>query len=892
MACASVLAVALAAVSTSVLAQSLDDVLDEDQYLNGLVELRLPEVIEQYAATVAANDPIRLAKVEIARRRLAATDPAASAENRLAALEESLELRAKLIEAHRNHRDRVLWMGDQAAALYFELWPIDAAGLTALFGLPSEHERLRAQRAAGEMHSLMSRADEALDFAIANLHAQPDFARSEALQARRQRLIDQERDRRLAFLNGIGAVLHAEVNRESLDDEARRDLYRQAADSLAAVSDLLGGRLVHIALVHAALAHARLGEFDEAETILQRVATDQSAHQGELFLTRMVGVINRTQRGGPASGLTAIESIEPRYAGREDLFFRVLLAEHRFTLLKALALAEPDAAQRARTMQQAYGAITKLLTANVEGVAGETLRAIVYEKLIAATSGDEPSLADMPPMVVLARAENLLRQDARSDEAIVELTDLASRPGADDALRAEALFSLAHALARRGEALAAAARFLELASRHPTHQRADDAIGLAIALANQRRADAGAADHAAAVTLFDQCLQLMLDRFAHLPAIDQWLYAAGRFELAAGNWSAAMARFQRITPEADQWPDAAFMQVLTLQQRSDAETSPQERRQRLDELQRLAGRLRPLLSNRVDRETDEARARQLRHHRDTMRLFEAAALLELDDLSRVVPLLHGIELVPDQDPALIARALRLRIQAYDKLGRGSDARREIEQYMTAAPRQFPAVVLPMLQSLVDEVRRMQDAGDEAAAAEHARTEVVPLARLAWQWLSEHNPGAEESVPLQALIALSLRLGGEFADALRLYDSLLRRSPDALELLLGRAECLYSIGAAASANGGEMSGGGASGGGGDERRLGEAMLIYRRIAAAIPDTALDEYWLSQLRMLQILDKTGKNTDKIAPRIEQLRRRDASFGGAQFQRWFVELQNKYS
>ena len=48
----------------------------------------------------------------------------------------------------------------------------------------------------------------------------------------------------------------------------------------------------------------------------------------------------------------------------------------------------------------------------------------------------------------------------------------------------------------------------------------------------------------------------------------------------------------------------------------------------------------------------------------------------------------------------------------------------------------------------------------------------------------------------------------------------------------------------------------------------------------------------MRMLQILDRTGRNTDKIVPRIRQLRQLDRNLGGLRFRREFERLQNRYS
>ena len=52
-----------------------------------------------------------------------------------------------------------------------------------------------------------------------------------------------------------------------------------------------------------------------------------------------------------------------------------------------------------------------------------------------------------------------------------------------------------------------------------------------------------------------------------------------------------------------------------------------------------------------------------------------------------------------------------------------------------------------------------------------------------------------------------------------------------------------------------------------------------------------YWQAQLRMLQILSRTGRNTQRIAPHIQRLRHKDATLGGERFRREFERLQSRH-
>ena len=75
-------------------------------------------------------------------------------------------------------------------------------------------------------------------------------------------------------------------------------------------------------------------------------------------------------------------------------------------------------------------------------------------------------------------------------------------------------------------------------------------------------------------------------------------------------------------------------------------------------------------------------------------------------------------------------------------------------------------------------------------------------------------------------------------------------------------------------------------------VAEAMELYKRISGATAGTRGDDYWQAQLRMLQILDRTGRNTHRIAPHIERLRQKDRELGGERFRREFERLQAQHS
>jgi tetratricopeptide (TPR) repeat protein len=149
---------------------------------------------------------------------------------------------------------------------------------------------------------------------------------------------------------------------------------------------------------------------------------------------------------------------------------------------------------------------------------------------------------------------------------------------------------------------------------------------------------------------------------------------------------------------------------------------------------------------------------------------------------------------------------------------------------------------------------------------------LPAAKTLEEWLgtSDAPTDALERAALERRVAEAYRLAGQCELASKIYTQLLRIQPDSAEILLGQAECLFALA-------------------GDER-LAQAMGIYKRLAAAGPNAGNNAFWLSQLRMLQILDITNRSTQQILPRIERLRQTDANFGGERYRQGFEALRAK--
>ncbi len=764
---------------------------------------------------------------------------------REAVVERVLEARGRLIASARDDPRRAVWLADQAADLYFLLLPVEASGLTGLFGVPTPSQVARARRAAIGMHELASEARLEIERSLVALESAPGYARDVAAQIERRRLAEEERDRRIPFFGGIGAHLRAEL--DAAAGPQRLALEEEATGLLAPLSELLPPGLAAQARLYGGLALLGLGRIDEAAAGLSAVADDPAADPADAFAARLGLAEVAAARGGPAAGLTALDPIAREENGR--LLHRLLLADVRFRLHRLRAEQAPPRS-RADADRAAFEAYVDLLR-GVPGSDPRTVHALVLARL-AAVTGDDAPLERLPPVVTVARARHLAFEGNAPAEAVALLEGVLERRDLEPPDASEALYELGRALLAAGRPAEASARFAQLARDHAQEHVAERAIELAAEITSEllraRPDDAGARER------FAETLDLLLSRYPNLESVDRWRFEAGRLAAAEGRFDEALALLAGIPPDAPQWLDAQVEQAQAALRRAESETDPALRSARHAEVLELVERLRPGVAG--------AGAGPVL----SLAVCEAAAHMALGRPERALRSLQDLEsLGTGAGEDLIALALFIRIDACGALDRPDDVARELDRLLAGAGGGAGRILSAMIdarrsavEALLDEAR-----GDEARAL--AGRHLIVVADAVDRWLPGAAAPEAERTGLRLAVADARRLAGRYDDAAAGYDELLRVHPDAMQPLLGKAECLFFQG----------------------QDLAGAMAIYRRIGSQTrPPSA--SFWQSQLRMLQILERTGRHTERIGPHIRQLREKDPDLGGERFRREFEALE----
>ncbi|MCZ6836010.1 MAG: tetratricopeptide repeat protein [Planctomycetota bacterium] len=841
-------------------AQTPDSSEQDVRYLQGLVELGLKEVIESYLTQVEREDSLKASLLRLETHRLWMNHPEVTPSRREQHLEHLLNQRRELIEANESNPRSAVWMADQAQDALDHLFTLDASGLTSLYGNPGARQQSIASRAAKMVDEYATLAQAQIDRVIQDLEIHPDFRNDVELQMRHRRLVEQERDGRIAYLRGVGGYLHAMLNLHRASD--RESYFRNTIASLDLLASRLTGSLGVRATLYRGLARGQLGEFDLSEDILKQVIDDVDALPVDVFGARMGLVSNEQLSMGAESALIKLEAMTDRYAHASALFYRVLIADRIFLLRKRLAEMDDEF-----SLANAYHAYLDLL--DIYRGIDEQLRAIVFARLVNASDEDTP-LDQLPALVSIAKASHLARDQGETQAATAMLVRLLESVSLSESEKPMVLFELGKTLYASGDFLNAARRFLELAQKHPQDRRAEEAIELAANIAERQWREHP--EDKKTQKLLKNALEVLLESYPNLSTIDRWRYASGKRAFREGNIGEASDLFKQVSSDSDLWPDALFMQA-----KFDVDHALATRKiisgfDPLPSALELLREVRPLLRDARESQKYASRRQDLKQYIGLLNVYEAELHLASGRPDEAIRLLDLIPMDSPPDKAILAQALEVRINALHETDRPELAQKAIERFLEAAPEQGAEVIGPVMGALLSEVNWIRMGREPDEALDLARRKLLPLAETMQRWIDSQEG---EHLSLRVQLADAFRVSGQQDRALLIYGQLLKSHPGGMQLLFGKAECLFEIG--------------------DETRLGEAIMIYRRLGAS--DPGLNElsnhyYWTSQLRMLQILDLTGRNTNKIAPRIRRLRQIDRNLGGDRYRREFERLQNRHS
>ncbi len=511
-----------------------------------------------------------------------------------------------------------------------------------------------------------------------------------------------------------------------------------------------------------------------------------------------------------------------------DSFRRFIIGEHNdgFGLQIVAALLErsihrarANAAERAgnsselkRAREQAWRTLARLAARNP--ARRDEIYATLYELI-----GPTADPAGLDPFEQCALLAGLLFDTARADEMANPLLDRAVSAGeyflaheAENAgaLTPEVLYNVAVAQYRQGRIADAAKRFVEVARDHPSFGNALQAATNAVQLSAELYADPALRSHPQLQELYLGALEIVVTRFPDTDASRYWRFYYAQFLDEFGNCDQAAGQYAKVHALHEHYLESKFLRVrcLALLVKAAADETPDDvldLRLLVDEFLEAQRGFVAHVSGELVRDSESTRATMLRDWtaRATLMGAEILILPQIDRPALALETLNEFDAeTSPQQSTLAGRVWRVRLVAYEKLGRLDEATRAILAFVTADPAGAGPALQSLYVSVAQQAKHRSAQGNKLAARRKAEVALV-LAEQIVAWADKY---ATASTPvdrpaLAAQLAEAYLEVGQYRRARELFEPLavtdqgspLPTDPTTLRALLGYAESLFQLG---------------------------------------------------------------------------------------------------
>ena len=224
------------------------------------------------------------------------------------------------------------------------------------------------------------------------------------------------------------------------------------------------------------------------------------------------------------------------------------------------------------------------------------------------------------------------------------------------------------------------------------------------------------------------------------------------------------------------------------------------------------------------------------------------------------------------EKALAGRVWRVRLLAYEKLGRLDEATRAIPAYMAADPADGGATLQSLYEDLAADVGRLRTLGGVSDAQRKADLALLLAEQIgAWAMRSQDASTLPDRERATLQLAEANLSAGHPQRARELFDSLLAplgegstdRSAGPLSARFGRAEALFQLG-----------------------EYGQALVGFNKLATSLPPDHVVR-WQSLLRDLECRAALGEPPQGIIKVIQQQKHMYPELGGPTFAPRFEKL-----
>ena len=476
-----------------------------------------------------------------------------------------------------------------------------------------------------------------------------------------------------------------------------------------------------------------------------------------------------------------------------------------------------------------------------------------------------------------AEAETLLDKAILVGERFLAEPADATRP-----LIPEVLYNTTVARYRRGHIVEAARGFRQVADEHPTFPSALSAAILAVQLSAGLYEDPALHNHPEAQELYLKALATLVHKYADTDAARYWRFYYAQLLDELGRYEDAAEEYALVDSEHELHLESVFFRLRCLARAVQAQVAQAPAdplalgevtnvffNAQHDFVTRVGGNLVSHL--------DSGRALRLQSYlaRSKLLAAEIQVLPQVNRHAQALKTLSNFESTFSEETAVAGRVWRVRLLAYEALGRVEEAAKAIPAYIAADPENAGPTLKSIYAALAADIDRLTASGDERAIQRKAEVALVVARQIAeWEGQYQQNAPAAERRAVAVRLAEAHLQAGLPERARELFEPLLpsaersavSKDPLDLRVAAGYAECLFEL---------------------DQF----ALALPRFNALAVRLSPTDPLrWESLLRDLQCRSALGHPPGDIMKVLQQQRLLYPELGGPGLARQFEKLQRE--
>ncbi len=619
-------------------------------------------------------------------------------------------------------------------------------------------------------------------------------------------------------------------------------------------------------------AHSRLGHFETARDHLTRAteigarlddAAERNRVRWAVNLAWLERIRNASRAGAFDSALQSLGKFRQVFMRDQpgDFALRVASAILERSIYRRSAEFADRTGHRVDARQRRVKAWQALDTlARRRPDQRDQLYAILYDMFDPNVDPDS-----LDPLEQCALVAGLLHEANQDRDRLDRLLERAVSVGERFLKKASAdqrtlvpqmLFNTAVAHYRRGDAVPSIHQFLELVRDHGADALATQAATYAVEVASELMRDPAHRDHPETARLYRSALHELITRYADSDAAKYWRFYYAQLLDELKEYGPAATQYALVRASHEHYLLSVFSRMrcaalLLLDQANElARSRPTELQRDSAAFFLLHTDFERLARKRGDQRSGPDIGQMLARSR--ILAAEVSVLPGVERFVRALESLEQFETEFSDRRDLLGRVWRVRMVAFEKLGRLDDAAQAIPTYIAADAAGAGPTLRSLYFAFTNDADAARQAGDQETA--NKKTDMALLISeqtYIWATRAESSTSAEELKTLATRRAQSHLNAGNLKRARALFQLLLPKGDAATDppattdwpVLMGYAEALYGL---------------------DE--FERALPVFNRLAINVP-TAEPLRWKALLRDLQCRSKLKHDPAGIIKVIEQ-------------------------